>query len=33
MASTHVLELTSENWEQEVVQSPQPVLVDFWSPT
>lgn len=33
MASPHVIELTQENWEQEVVQSKQPVLVDFWSPT
>jgi thioredoxin 1 len=23
--------LTDQNWEQEVVASPQPVLVDFWA--
>jgi thioredoxin 1 len=32
MASTNVLELTSENWEKEVEQSDKPVLVDFWAP-
>jgi thioredoxin 1 len=32
MASANVLELTTENWEQEVVQSDKPVLVDFWGP-
>jgi thioredoxin 1 len=32
MASQNVLELTSANWEQEVVKSDQPVLVDFWAP-
>lgn len=31
MASQHVVELTSANWEQEVVNSPIPVLVDFWA--
>ena len=31
MASQHVLELTADNWEQEVVQSDKPVLVDFWA--
>ena len=31
MASEHVLELTDENFEQEVVQSDTPVLVDFWA--
>jgi thioredoxin 1 len=25
-------ELTAENFEQEVVKSPRPVLVDFWGP-
>jgi thioredoxin 1 len=32
MASQHVMELTTDNWEQEVVQSDKPVLVDFWAP-
>ena len=32
MASEHVSELTEENFEAEVVQSDQPVLVDFWAP-
>lgn len=31
MASEHVIELNSANWEQEVVQSDKPVLVDFWA--
>jgi thioredoxin 1 len=31
MASPNVIELTSANWEQEVVKSDQPVLVDFWA--
>src|SRR5215472_933251 len=32
MASTNVVELTTDNWEQEVVNSDKPVLVDFWAP-
>jgi thioredoxin 1 len=32
MASANVMELTSANWEQEVVKSDKPVLVDFWAP-
>ncbi len=32
MASNNVLEITSANWEQEVVKSDKPVLVDFWAP-
>jgi thioredoxin 1 len=32
MASANVVELTTDNWETEVVQSSQPVLVDFWAP-
>jgi thioredoxin 1 len=32
MASNHVKEFTAANWQQEVVQSDQPVVVDFWAP-
>jgi len=28
-----MLELTDENFEQDVINSNMPVLVDFWSPT
>jgi thioredoxin 1 len=31
MASKNVLEFTTENWDQQVVQSDQPVVVDFWA--
>jgi thioredoxin 1 len=31
MASNNVIELTADNWEQEVVKSDKPVLVDFWA--
>lgn len=31
MASQNVIELTSSNWEAEVVKSDKPVLVDFWA--
>jgi thioredoxin 1 len=31
MASENVVTLTNENWEQEVVNSDKPVLVDFWA--
>lgn len=27
----NVIEITSENWEQEVVSSEKPVLIDFWA--
>ncbi len=27
----NVIEITSENWEQEVVNSEKPVLIDFWA--
>src|SRR5262249_60226753 len=32
MASANVVELTSANWENEVVNSEVPVMVDFWAP-
>jgi thioredoxin 1 len=32
MAGKNVLTFTSDNWEKEVEQSEQPVLVDFWAP-
>ena len=32
MASANVHEFTSADWDQEVVQSDKPVLVDFWAP-
>ncbi len=32
MASANVVAFTTENWEQEVVHSDKPVLVDFWAP-
>jgi thioredoxin 1 len=32
MAGANVVELNAANWDQEVVQSSQPVLVDFWAP-
>ena len=32
MASANVFEFTADNWEQEVVKSDKPVLVDFWAP-
>jgi thioredoxin 1 len=31
MASPLIINLTQENFEKEVLQSPQPVLVDFWA--
>jgi thioredoxin 1 len=32
MASANVLTLTQDNWDNEVVKSDKPVLVDFWAP-
>ena len=32
MADTNVVELDADNWQNEVVHSDQPVLVDFWAP-
>src|SRR5262249_5454964 len=32
MAGKNVVEFTSENWQKEVEQSEQPVVVDFWAP-
>jgi thioredoxin 1 len=31
MANANVIELTEQNWEQEVTNSDKPVLVDFWA--
>jgi len=31
MANANVVELTVDNWDQEVVKSDKPVLVDFWA--
>jgi thioredoxin 1 len=32
MASANVVEITTNNWDQEVGSSAVPVLVDFWAP-
>jgi len=31
MASTAILEVTDANFDQEVLKSDQPVLIDFWA--
>lgn len=31
MASEHLRILTEQNWQQEVLESREPVLVDFWA--
>ncbi|MBZ5671322.1 MAG: thioredoxin [Acidobacteriia bacterium] len=31
MAGSHTLEFTDQNFEQDVLKSDQPVLVDFWA--
>jgi thioredoxin 1 len=31
MAAKNVHEFTSENWQKDVLESDQPVLVDFWA--
>ncbi|MGD1104816.1 MAG: thioredoxin [Terriglobia bacterium] len=31
MAGVHTLEFSDQNFEQDVLNSPQPVLVDFWA--
>ena len=32
MANANVVEFTADNWEEQVVKSDKPVLVDFWAP-
>ena len=32
MASANITEFNADNWEQEVVKSELPVVVDFWAP-
>lgn len=32
MSGNHMLEFTDQNFEEQVLKSPKPVLVDFWAP-
>lgn len=32
MAAANVVEFTPANWQEQVVNNPNPVLVDFWGP-
>jgi len=32
MASANVVTITAQNFEDEVIKSPVPVLIDFWAP-
>ncbi|MGH9435949.1 MAG: thioredoxin [Terriglobia bacterium] len=32
MAGNHMVEFTDQNFEEQVLKSPKPVLVDFWAP-
>jgi thioredoxin 1 len=32
MASANVVTITAQNFDQEVLKSPVPVLIDFWAP-
>src|SRR5437879_6182391 len=32
MAAENVLQFSSDNWQKEVIESEQPVVVDFWAP-
>ncbi|MGH9405045.1 MAG: thioredoxin [Terriglobia bacterium] len=32
MAGNHLVEFTEQNFEEQVLKSPKPVLVDFWAP-
>jgi thioredoxin 1 len=32
MANANVMDFSADNWEEQVVKSDKPVLVDFWAP-
>lgn len=32
MAGNHMVEFTDQNFDEQVLKSPKPVLVDFWAP-